>query len=1131
MIVPLWLSQLRRCLVPFSSSKVRNAGRRASVKRRVRLSLESLEDRFAPSADSVQTVANSLSTPFSEGEQPLSLTAAVTDTANSGTTVNEGTVTFTVKDSGGNTVGSAVTGPVSNGTATATFALPSDEAAGTYTIDVSYDDSTTGNFSDGGDTPGTLTVAPASVKVVGGSTSATFSTSDQSVTLTANLTDDSFPSDTVSEGTVTFMVKGSNGNTVGSAVTATVNNGAASAAFTLPANTAPGSYTIAVAYSDSTGTGNFTDDNTDSSGTLAVSAATTTTVSPPSSVSFSTSDQTVQLTTSVTSDAGTVDEGTVTFTILQGTTVIGTPTSGDVSNGSASGSYTLPGGTDAGSYTIEADYSDSSGNFADSSDNSQTLSVTSSTAAATTTTASNATATFSSSAQNVTLNATVTSSSGTVDEGTVTFTILQGTTVIGTATSGSVSNGSASVSYALPAGTAQGTYTIGADYSDSSGNFAISSDTTHTLTVNGLSTTTTASNATTAFSTSAQTVTLNATVTSSSGTVNEGTVNFTILQGATVISTATSGAVSNGSATAQCSLPAGTGAGTYTIEADYSDSGGGFADSSDNSHTLTVTSSTAASTTTTASDATATFSSSAQNVTLNATVTSSSGTVNGGTVNFTILQGNTVIGTATSGAVSNGSASVSYALPAGTAPGTYTIEADYNDNSGNFALSSDTAHTLTVSAASTTTTATSATATYSTSAQDVTLTATVTSSAGTVNEGSVQFTLTDSNGNTIGTATSGSVSNGSASVSYALPTGSTAGSYTIEADFSDSSGNFASSSDNTHTLTVSAASTTTTATSATATYSTSAQDVTLNATVTSSAGTVNEGSVTFTLVDSNGNMIGAATSGLVSNGSASASYALPANTAVGSYTIEANYSDSAGDFDASFDNAHTLAVNTASATKVSLTTININPNLSNGTAQVTLTAQVSNPGGTVNEGVLSITMAGVSGQGNVSNGSASVQLSVPLISLTNILTGVGQVTVSMSYSDNGGAASFTNSNASTVVSTNIWNILVPTNLNLDGSGNESMEVSSAIPSLLGFSYSASAQLTGITLASIFLPVTYANVGNNVVVSSIAGAPWGVALGNGNDQLLAYAGLVIDNGTPVWQIYDSNDQLIGEVPAS
>jgi hypothetical protein len=746
-------------------------------------------------------------------------------------------------------------------------------------------------------------------------------------------------------------------------------------------------------------------------------------------------------------------------------------------------------------------------------------------ASPTTTTASDATATFKTGTQDVTLSATVTSTAGTVNEGKVTFTILKGTTVIGTATSQNVSSGKASVSYALPAGTAAGTYTIEANYTDSTGtSFASSSDNTHTLTVSAATTTTTASNATIAFSTSAQNVTLTATVTSGAGTVNEGSVQFTILEGTTVIGTATSKAVSNGSASVSYSLPAGTAAGTYTIKADYTDTTGNFNASSDTSHTLSVTSSTASPTTTAASNATATFSTGVSNVTLTATVTSSAGTVNEGKVTFTILKGTTVIGTATSQNVSNGQASVSYSLPAGTAAGTYTIEANYTDSTGKFAISSDTTHTLTVSAASTTTTAKDVTATFNSKAQTVTLTATVTSSAGTVKEGTVTFTLLDSVGNTVGTATSSSVnSSGQASVTYSLPAGTVAGTYTINASYSDASGNFASSSDTTHKLTINTASTTIKASNATASFSSSDQTVTLTATVTSSAGTVNEGTITFTLLDSLGNTIGTPTiSGTVSNGTASVSYVLPGGTAVGSYTIDAVYIPGTN-FSQSSTTANTLTVNAASSTSVTLTAVSITPNVAGMTADVTLTAQVSNPSGIVGEGIVTFTMAGVSAQGNLVNGMTIVTLTVP------IQVVIGNPSVSLAYKDNAASPSFTNSSTSKTIYLNVWNGLLPSSLSFSGDGSELIQVQMSGQQLLGFAYSATGLPTQINIASVSLPVTYTNVSGNVLVT-IDGLPWQLNFFNSAGQFQGLQSLAFSSsGSPEWLIYGPNGQVIGANP--
>jgi hypothetical protein len=111
---------------------------------------------------------------------------------------------------------------------------------------------------------------------------------------------------------------------------------------------------------------------------------------------------------------------------------------------------------------------------------------------------------------------------------------------------------------------------------------------TDTVTVNQL-TTTTVSPATATFSTSSQVVSLTASVVTGASTpVTSGTVTFAVFNGATQIgSSVTSGTVSGGSAAANYTLPGGSGAGTYSIHAGYNP-GSDYTGSSDTLHTLTV---------------------------------------------------------------------------------------------------------------------------------------------------------------------------------------------------------------------------------------------------------------------------------------------------------------------------------------------------------------------------------------------------------------------------------------------------------------------------------------------------------------------------------------------------------------
>ncbi len=98
-------------------------------------------------------------------------------------------------------------------------------------------------------------------------------------------------------------------------------------------------------------------------------AASTFTSASSSSLVFSSTDQALTLSATI-SASGSVDGGTVTFTIAG----VGSSTSSPVTSGSATAVLTVPGGTHAGSYLIQAVYSGTSA-FTGSSDSTASLTI------------------------------------------------------------------------------------------------------------------------------------------------------------------------------------------------------------------------------------------------------------------------------------------------------------------------------------------------------------------------------------------------------------------------------------------------------------------------------------------------------------------------------------------------------------------------------------------------------------------------------------------------------------------------------------------------------------------------------------------------------------------------------------
>jgi hypothetical protein len=164
--------------------------------------------------------------------------------------------------------------------------------------------------------------------------------------------------------------------------------------------------------------------------------------------------------------------------------------------------------------------------------------------------------------------------------------------------------------------------------------------------------------------------------------------------------------------------------------------------------TLTVTFNNATVNTTTAvANKTATYGDAS--VTLTATVTPASGpAINSGSVTFTVKQGPTTIGVATTdNTIVAGAASVSYLLPAGTNAGSYTIEAAYTPGTG-FNASSGTG-SLTIDKASSSTTINCPTSVTYNGSPQTPCTATATGAGGL----NVSVTVTYGNNTDAGTAT------------------------------------------------------------------------------------------------------------------------------------------------------------------------------------------------------------------------------------------------------------------------------------------------------------------------------------------------------------------------------------------
>ncbi|MBP2045279.1 Ig-like domain repeat protein [Methanobacterium aggregans] len=170
-----------------------------------------------------------------------------------------------------------------------------------------------------------------------------------------------------------------------------------------------------------------------------------------------------------------------------------------------------------------------------------------------------------------------------------------------------------------------------------------------------------------------------------------------------------------------------------------------------------------------------------QNVTLTANVDCYGNPVNEGTVRFTVA-GNTGSIILNPVPVNNGIAALNWTIPTSFGVGEYLIVADYS-GSGNY-LASSNGTNLTVTP-NPTTIVVGGVSGYA--GQNVTFTANLVDSNGNpVTDGQVTFRVNNTNNGTV------AVSNGTASITWAIPTTWTAGNYSVVADYSGSNNYLAS---------------------------------------------------------------------------------------------------------------------------------------------------------------------------------------------------------------------------------------------------------------------------------------------------------------------------------------------------
>ena len=698
-------------------------------------------------------------------------------------------------------------------------------------------------------------------------------------------------------GTITFR----DGTTTLDTVTVSA---AGTATFSFPASTTAGSHSITAIFTPASV--NY-QSSTSSSSTLTVSpAATSTALTLDNGATQVYLGARATATATVAPVGGVYPAGQIEF--REGSSVLATVSVS--SEGVAT--YTLAADLAAGTHDISARFVPATTNYVTSSSTAATLTVTAAPTSSSLALDRSSTQVFAT-ATPVTGTATIAPVNGVTPAGA--FQFLDGTTVLATVST----NASGVATYTFADSTAVGGHSITVRFVPTNSSFASSTSSARTLTVTAATTGTVVAldrSGTQVFG-SGDTVTATANVSAVAGVYPAGSIEFR--DGSTVLATVSS----SGTGTASYTFAPNTAAGSHSITAKFVPTSSNYDGSTSAAKTLTVSPTPTTVAFTLDRGATQVYGSSSP-VTAQASVAElAQGGYAAGSIEF--LDGSTVRGTVP---VSSGGIAT-FTFSSALQVGDHTITVRFVPSSANIAGSTSLARTLTVTKAPTATSLTldrSGEQTFA-AAQRVTATATVAEVNGAIQPGTIEFRDGATVLDTVTVSASGIAT-------YTFPASVTAGSHSISAVFSPTSGSYAGSISTSSILTVRAAQTATSLSlsqGATQVYLDSATS-TATATIAAISGVVPEGQVEFR----EGSSVLAT---VATNASGVATYALSSTLTYGSHNITARFIPRSTNYLTSTSDASALAV-TSSPSSTSLVLSQSAQSYAT-TSPVTLTATVA----------------------------------------------------------------------------------------------------------------------------------------------------------------------------------------------